>query len=51
MSTIAYSGTPLTTLDPVAFIVHLKMKYHDGNGKIVTIHANLSGTRKLYEAM
>ncbi|AET03004.1 hypothetical protein MtrunA17_Chr8g0360101 [Medicago truncatula] len=42
------SGLPTpTALDAVASTVHLKMKYHNGNGKVVTIHADLGGTQRL----
>jgi hypothetical protein len=45
-------GRPtLTELETVTYIVHLKVKYHNQEGKIVTIHANLSGVRRLYEAL
>lgn len=42
------SGLPTPmALDAVASTIHLKMKYHNGNGKVVTIHANLGGTLRL----
>jgi hypothetical protein len=45
-------GRPtLAELDTIAYTVHLKVKYHNEEGKIVTIHANLSGVRWLYEAL
>lgn len=34
----------LAALDAVASTVHLKMKYHAEEGRIVTIHANLGDT-------
>lgn len=45
-------GRPtLATLDAMASTVHLKMKYHDKNGKVITIHADLGGTIRLYKAL
>jgi len=44
-------GRPtLTTLDVVASMVRLKMKYHSEEGEIMTIHADLSGVQRLHEA-
>ena len=45
-------GRPtLATLDAVASTVHLKLKYHNEQGTIVTIHTDLSGVWRLYEAL
>jgi len=45
-------GRPtLAALDVVASTIHLKVKYHSEEGEIVTIKTDLSGVRRLYEAL
>lgn len=41
----------LATLDVVAFIVDMKMKYHNDFGKLVVISANLHGAYLIYETI
>lgn len=40
-------GRPFTTsLDPMASLVHLKLKFHNLHGELVIVNANLEGAKK-----
>jgi len=41
----------LASLDAMAYTVHLQMKYHNDEGKIVIIHVDLGGIQRLYETV
>lgn len=40
----------LATLDVVAFLVHLKMKYHNDVSQPILIKLDMRGTRLIYKA-
>lgn len=45
-------GRPFAiVLDVVASLVHLKVKYHNLKGELVTINGDLEGAKKIYQAL
>ncbi|MCI46903.1 hypothetical protein A2U01_0068144, partial [Trifolium medium] len=45
-------GRPtLATLGVVPSAVHLKTKYHDEKGGVITIEANMTGAKKCHQSM
>lgn len=45
-------GRPtLAALDAVTSMVHLKMKYHNKNGDVTTIYADLKGGTKCHKVL
>lgn len=41
----------IATLDVVASLMHLKLKYHNLTGEPITINSNLKGETRIYEAL
>lgn len=38
-------------LDTIALLVHLKLKYHNLQGELVTINSNLEGEKIIYQGI